>query len=407
MAKSPYYTVTVGDVNITELISSLDYEDLLKGDDMVVFKVKGLLIRNGDDEIFNTGKEWVFNFGFIDGLKSTKRRCVITETEFNYSAGRINLTVTARDLGYLLKRVSGTTVYKEKTASEIAEDIADKFGLEKDIEKTSTLYDYTAMGNKNFMQFLKDVAEKEGVKKDAKKGGVEVYVRGNKLTFKQRDLAIEATKMYIYGDGNSTIKSVDVQYNDTGSSGTNEVQTSGIDTETGEAYTTKVTNEDNKEATTGPEDVVFDVGGVLKENNGTNFFTTFDNQFVQGKTENVPAENKEEAEKKISKNQKDSKVQAMTLTLTVELDPTINAGDIITLAGVSVKHIGNWRITKVNHIINNGGGKTVMECNRNGAKKTSSVGDKKTQGDVNDSKGNEDGSIEKELPIFDVNGNKL
>lgn len=407
MAKSPFYTITVNGENITEKINSLDYEDIIKGDDLITFSANGLLINEAESDIFNTGVNWQFIFGFIGGVHSEKRKCIITNTEFDYNGGRVNLTITARDLGYLVKKVSGNFVYKNKTASQMANDIADKFGLQKDIDETSTLYDYTAIGNKNFMQFLNDVCLKEGTTKNSKKGGLEVYVSGDKLSFKNRDLSQNAKRIFEYGNPKSSINSVSIAYNDGQKDSSNEVQANGVDLETGEAFNATVKNEDNNETATGKKNIVFNVDGALISPLNKSVGNV--ENCISENIQNVPAENKTEAENKISKGQKDNKLQSMTLTLNIELDPTIKAGDIITLAGLSIKHIGNWRAEKVTHTINSSGGITVIEGVRNGAKAGSSKDAKDNTGEVNNSKGNENGKIEKKLDVLfsSQTGNKI
>lgn len=404
MAKSPFYTVVdkSSGTNITEYVTDIDYEDVIEGDDIITFTLKGLSMQKIDEDFLDTGRVWDFYYGFIGGVQSANRLGQITQSTIKYNKGKADVTVIARDLGYNTKRVNGSYVYKNKTASEIATDIASKFGLGTDIETTTKVYESVALGNKNFMQFLKDLALKEGSDIADSKGSIEVYVRGSILNFKRRDLSKEASRLYEYNNGSGKVMSLEVTYEDTGSTPTQSVTSSGVDTETGEIFTAKVSKEDNAEATTGNKDVTFSVDGVLQSPIiGTDAEGV--TSAIEGQCITVPANNEADAKSKITNTQKDSVSKAMKLTIRTELDPTIEAGEMITVSGISQKHIGNWRIHKVRDTINGSGGITTITAYRNGAKKSGTVSDKDNTGDTNNTTGNTDEKVTKDLNVVTFN----
>jgi hypothetical protein len=57
-----------------------------------------------------------------------------------------------------------------------------------------------------------------------------------------------------------------------------------------------------------------------------------------------------------------------TATLTLEGDPTIRVNEVVTIAGVYKRHLGNWLSTKVTHSIANSGYLTKIELLKNGSK---------------------------------------
>ena len=116
MAKSPVYTVIVekSGENVTEMISSLEYEDCLNEDDLVTINVNGAKIEVIDKDYFNIGSRLIFTFGFIEGLMSPKRHLEITETDFNYIGNRVDITIKGRDLGYSTKKLTSNFIFKNK-----------------------------------------------------------------------------------------------------------------------------------------------------------------------------------------------------------------------------------------------------------------------------------------------------
>jgi len=404
MAKSPFYKVLVekSGEDITEFISSITYEDCLAEDDLVTLAVEGVSFDVVDKDIFDVGKELVFQFGFIGGAASKKRHCVVTDSDCDYIGGKANMTVKGRDLGFYTKKVTSSFVYKNKTASEIAEDIAGKFGLEKKIEKTSKKYESLPMGNKTFMQFLKELAAKEGSEASDGKGTFEAFVRGKTLYFQKRDLSAKADRMLTYGDGDGVIKDFNISYEDASDGASESSSVSGIDVETGKPFSATAKAGDNKEATTGDKSLHFDVNGNLQAGLADAKSSS------SGKTVAAPATTEAEAKSKAGAINKDAKAKIMKATIEVELDPTWEAGQIVTIAGVAQKHAGNWKIEKVTHKVDGSGGASSLECYRNGAKKSASTTKGANSGATNNSQGSENGQVKKELESynFDVNGKR-
>lgn len=405
MAKSPFYKVLIEKTgeDITEFISSLSHEDCLQEDDLVKLSVQGVSFEVVDKDIFDIGVELVFQYGFIGAQASKKHYCVITESDCDYDGGRANMTVSARDLGFYAKKITSSYVYKNKTASEIAEDIAAKFGLEAKVEKTAKKYESIPMGNKNFLDFLKELAAKEGAEASSSKGTIEVYVRSKTLFFARRDLSKSADRHLSYGDGNGIIKDFNISNEDVTDGASESASVSGIDSETGKPFTATAKAGDNKEAATGDKSLHFDVNGNLKAGTGDAKSAS------SGKNVAAPAASEQEAKEKAGAANKDAKAKIMKATIELELDVTFEAGQIVTISGVAQKHAGNWRIEKCTHKVDGGGGSTSLECYRNGAKKAASTTKEANAGASNTSKGSEEGSVKKEIQVrnFDKNGNRI
>jgi hypothetical protein len=399
MAKSPFYKVLIeytGE-DITEVISSLSYEDCTKEDDFVTINVEAAEFDLVDRDVFDVGQKVIFQYGFIGGKSSKKKVAVITDSECTYSKKKAFLTVKAKDLGFYTKKLTSKLIYKDKTASEIAKDIASKFGLKSVIETTTIKYASLAMAGKTYMQFLKELADTEGSKSADTKGPINVCVRGDTLYFTRRDLSVKSTRTFVYGDGDGPVISFKTNWEDAPAGSASVVSASGVDEDTGKVIKSEAKQGDNKETTTGESSVNFDVNGVLKN-------TTLQSEAV-GKSVVVPAGSQGELDSVTGGIQKSKNAKVLKCTLEIDLDPTVEADIIITMAGVAKKHSGNWQIEKVVSKVDGGGGRTTLTGVKNGTMKSTTTDSSKNSGQQNKTQGDTDGKTEKEIKRFDTNGN--
>jgi len=260
------------------------------------------------------------------------------------------------------------------------------------------------------------LAQKEGALASNKKGNVEFYVRGNVLTFKRRDLSAESKRTFEYGDGNGIIKDVSVSYEDADNGASSGVASSGIDMQTGKPFKSKSTGADNKEATTGDKRLDFDVNSFLKTKKSTgpiDVAGVFNSGIGMGKDTDVgkhitiAALNKSDADLKTGGLQKQSAAKIMKLSITTEIDPTIESGQLITVYGLAQKHNGNWRIFKATHDVSSGGGESKLDCYRNGAKKSPTTTASTSAGKANTSQGNKEGNTTNKIRVYDENSKRL
>lgn len=406
MAKSPYYSITLekGNIDVTNYITSIDYEDCTDEDDLITLSVEGADISVIDKNWFDIGQKFNFIFGFIGGKNSGIRKGQITEIDFDYIATKVNITVKARDLGFITKKLSISKVYKDKTASEIVNDIANIFGLNADIQDTQKKYEIYATAGKSYNAIIKDLAQKEGASNDDKKGVWDSYIRGDTLSFKQRDLSVASKRLFEYCNGDSIIKDISVNYEDSEDGASTSVKSSGIDMDTGKPFESITKSADSKAATTGDKFNNYDVNSVLKGTTGGSNLSDVANA---GKTLVVPSNNKKDSDSKTSKQSKEKSDKILKLTASLELDPTINSGDIVTFSGLAQKHNGNWCIKKTTHKIGGSDASTDIECYRNGSKTSSSNNSTKSEGEANKTVGDKDGKTSSQIRVFDENSKRL
>ena len=104
-----------------------------------------------------------------------------------------------------------------------------------------------------------------------------------------------------------------------------------------------------------------------------------------------------------NKTENERFARTVAAAFVLELDPTVEAGDIITIAGIAQKHNGNWRIEKVTHSITGSPASTKIEAYKNATKKSITTGNNKTTASKNTTQGKSTGTTTKKIYSYDEN----
>lgn len=483
MALSPYYKVKLerNNVDLTNYVTGLKFEDSLKDDDFVTIQMDRMTIDFINQNQVVKGARVIFEYGFLNGKRSGQRFCVIKNIDYDYGT-TIKLTVKGHDKGSWMKKLGTKQIWKDMTASEIVKAIADMFGCQAVIDDTETRYTSMPQAGKTFHEFCRYLANKEGytqtdtvfkdknssqiqqlnkiaqdrwgisgfyeqastktgrkaieskykgkpiyqeilkgfdqaisinniqnVGKTYVKGAFEFYVRGNTLYFVKRDLSGDSKATYIYQDGNGIVKGFRVQTREAGdgSGKSSDINSQGINPETNELFEVKSDSKNTTETGLGDDMLHFDVMGELIPSN------LVDMTKLEGSKDYSTGNTESDVKKKTSSKKLKSSKNEVTATLALDLEPDRKAGDIITMAGVAVIHLGNWRVEKAAHDVTGQSG-TVLELVKNagnmGQGGTSGSSSNKSTGE-NSGNGNGDGTTnetgqEVDRIFFDVDGNE-
>lgn len=413
MAKSPFYKITLSDgTDVTNYITAFSYEDCTDEDDMIVLTCGNLPFSAIDKDLFAVGKKFDFIFGFIGGTKSKKGTGQICVEEYDYDEGvngnqqtntglKCVATIKAKDLAQqTIKKTPVTKDYSGMSSDEIVKDIANQHKLKFDVDA----FEKPQQGKKtntNVIGMLQSdllvgIAFQEGAKASDKKGNVKTYVKGDTIVFKREDLAKQSTRTYKYGDGNGVVVSAKITYEDDDKGGADaKVSTKGVDMETGEEFSSEIKKEDNQQENTQAK-VAFNVDAFKKGQVGQQeagkpkiVMQTLQSDPFVGIAFQMPANSKEDADKKITKANKAANSKKIKLTLITELDPTASADTIITMSGLAKKHSGNWLCKKLTHNIKGQDATSEWECYQT-----------TSGGGTNKSQGKSDGGTTKKLPFF-------
>ncbi|GAB4493402.1 MAG: hypothetical protein OHK0045_22860 [Raineya sp.] len=416
--KSPFYEIwlVVGseNINITDYIDSFDYEDCLNEDDMLTLKIQSNNFEFLDKKEVAVGKFVLFQFGYVGGLKSSLNKARITDIETTYDS-LVGITIKCYDMGTVMKKTTEQSIWKNKKASDIAKEIAVKYGLEAEVEETKKTYDTLPQGSKTDFQFLQYLANME------ENGSFRFFVKDNTLYFNKKNLKQDAKRLYIYKDNSATATMISFKpalRESSQKSSSEAVNIASFNPLKQEIIEVKLDNANTKEdVRLGNSVPRYDVNGNLiskgskshqkktkeQKNNASNSLVSpeFSITSLQDKAH--------------SKKKKQSE-KILTATLTIEGDPTLRADEIITILGVAKMHSGNWYIEKIKHTISSSGYITTLELLKN-AINTKGTGlainnsasvvalpngtpKNETQGQINN-------SSKKTIPRYDANGNKL
>jgi hypothetical protein len=199
MLKQPFYTILIVNSkgiykDVTDFTTSFSYEDCTSEDDLLKLSLQGLSVDDFDSEWFAVGREIHFQFGYLGGNASKLRLARITNIEHNYEKLN-NITITALDLGQIMKKAQSNAVYKNVKFSDVATKVAKAYNLKTDlIKETTTLYPTILQGNKSDFELLQYLAQKE------KGGDWRCYIKDDQLILNQIDLKKESDFTFVLGE---------------------------------------------------------------------------------------------------------------------------------------------------------------------------------------------------------------
>lgn len=180
--------------DISDRIEKFRYEDTAKEDNMVELKIKSdYAFQMADDNDIVTGAIIQFQWGYVGEVSSDVHEARITDVEVTY-ADRVQMIVRALDMGVAMKKATSLKIWRQKKASQIAQEIAVRYDLEALIDETDQVWDDIPQGNKSDFEFLKELSQKEA------DGDFVFYISGNKLHFVKRGVDKDAKWQFKYGE---------------------------------------------------------------------------------------------------------------------------------------------------------------------------------------------------------------
>lgn len=394
--KSPFYRVQVAETgeDLTARISSFSFEDSSEKDDKLEFTIAMRNIFEYDSDWFTKGTLLNFTFGYIGGLQSGKRVAKIANL-YPEIGKQLTAKVVAMDLGQFAKKNFASTLWKDKTLSEIASEIGGKYGLDLEIEKTSKKYELLPQGQKSDFDFLKNIALRENL---------DFRVSGDKMILEEQDLGRPSVRTYTYGEAPFIRFSPrhEETKNDTSSQ---VVSTTSVNPTNNQVQKSEATIDDEGKQKLGEYVIQYDADGNKKRVPKSKK----EAETKEGKTVMPKSDDKSENDKTVNRVQERKALASITGTLIIEGDPIIKANEIITIANVPNKYQGNWLIKTVKHSPSSSGYQTTLELAKNATKKP--VGnqtperatDKKQE--VNDTAGSAQNTASTQaVRKFDANG---
>ena len=367
MATTPFYKImTASGRDITENIEGFSYEESQEKDDIVSLTVRdasAALDLIGDKELMN-GARLTFIFGIVGGVQSARKIAVISTRNRRYTNRGVSLDIQATDLGLSLKKVEKSTVWNNKTISEIVQSIAESNGLEFSIDPTTQRYDYLPQQNKTDWQFIKYLA---GIEKN---GSVRFFIHQSKLYFTRLKLDAKAARLFDFATDGNVISFTINENGGTQSGAAKSVEAVSYDPINDKIYKSKSENGTTRDDVKLAEyDIVYNADGVevsrkpaLKKKGTTP-------EKEAGKIINVVGGSGQETQNTADKLKKEAALKALSATLTTYLDATLEPDTVITVSGVGAYDTGNYYVMSVRHEVKSGSpAVSVLELNRNATK---------------------------------------
>jgi phage protein D len=352
MVLSPFFRISVAETgeDITDLCDGLDYEESAEKDDLLNITIKTKNVFFVDEEWLAVGEKLYFLFGYKGGLQSGRYVATIADIDIDYG----NLTtikIKCSDAGAFAKNTTSNKIWKDVTATDIAEQLADKYELTLQATPTNKKYSQLPQGNKNDFDFLQEVAKKENL---------QFYIASDQLIFKPRDLLKPSIRTYSLGVDIIKFKPTTKTSKDSPSS--QAAQTTTLNPVDGTTKTNKATNTDKENA----------LQGVFTINYATGKTDKVSRKNDSKETETVlnASSDSSEAKKQIANKVQNSMQNAIKASLEVQGDPNLKVNEIITIGAVAKKHEGNYLITTVKHKINKSGYFCTIELSKNATGKS-------------------------------------
>lgn len=387
--RSPYVKVYLGrdgGKDISSWIEQLKFEDSVSKDNKVTFTI----FQHGvndllDDQVIRDKGEVFFQFGYVEGAASELHRAKITDVNVTYGT-TVRLEIEALDKGNVMKKSTATTVWKNVTTKQIAQKIADRYGMDLEMNFTGQTWKSLPQGGKDDLSFLQFLAKRE------EGGKYSVFIRGNTLYFAERGLKKDSAWTVIYGQDQDLISFKPRWKEKSASGGVNSVTVKSNDV-AGEEVSPKKKQTD---ASLGEKRVIIDtdanVLGITQDQVST-AFTGAKDAFGEvtkvdpksavkttGKAIVTAVENQTEAKNLGHHEQNKAALKVLTATLDIKGNPSIKPDQVITVGGVHKSHAGNWYVESITHTVDGGGGGKFMssvELNRNASKQGKTEAEKK------------------------------
>jgi phage protein D len=343
-----------------------------------------------DNKYFTKGSLIYYRYGYINWRMSSLRVAQITELEPVFGS-LPTWRLTADDLGVPMKRICSNTIYYDKTASEIAEIIGNKYGFKLFIEKTTLKRSVVATANRTDFQILKWLAATEGA--------WQAYITGDELYFYRKKLGTKSVTTFAYGD--YEVFTTTIEFVADVSADADEGAAIALDVETGKVYSGLDSNKDATEKALGDEYIrLYDpVSGKfaglevqkvikkLEESSGKmdtlisrysnssastadaiDYASSITGEFAKEFAGKISADAypKPELVMKRAKGKKEkSKKTILNCVVEAQLNPIITLDDIVTVTGIQKKYSGNWWVWEItDEIQGNSVATTTIKCGR-------------------------------------------
>ncbi|MBI5788693.1 MAG: phage late control D family protein [Candidatus Schekmanbacteria bacterium] len=336
--------------DITQKITNFVYEDCEDQDDLLEITLEGD-ITLADDPLLQEGNIISARWGYVDEWSDIKE-CVLKEPEYEFG-DTVRVKLKAYDNGAKLKGKSSQKIWKNKTYTQIAKELADKYKLKAIVDDTKEVIAGEPQGNKSDFTFLSYLADKIGY---------QFYIQGNELHFHKRNLNKKPLLTLTYRGKDGLLLSFHPKVKTQGSKGEGtETKAVGFDPMAKKAVIHEANDGNTNQTVLGKKTLMVD-GATGEEK--------YEAQET-GKIIPCPEQTKKDNQALAESVKQNAQLDQLEAEATVIGIPTIAAKEIIEIAGVGNKFSGNYYIKQVRHEIGAGGYLMTLDLKRNAVGKSS------------------------------------
>lgn len=361
VATNPVFTVVIfpsqadggGQINVSEHVISLAYEDHEAQLDKLTLDVDNFDLTNFDAPVWKAGNKLEVSWGY-DGNMSPPRTLRIQKV-----TGSTQLKVEALDEGCLMNRNHVVKTWERLTRSDVAKAIAEANGYTGErvfIDDTVELQQQVTQARMTDAQLLRDMAKREGF---------EFYIDFDGFHFHKRKLGQKPLRTFTYytDPGLGDVLSFNVE-NDLFTRKAGAMTAKGIDPKTGKPI---VVTADNVSAAAAGQTALAPTkkiiaGLAVNDGHPTGDFEKDTGSTTTNRTTEKTADS---ATRKVLGEFGKNQLCAAILTLEVRGDPSMIAKIVITVNGIGKTLSGNYYVTNVNHKVGAGFLQTI-KCRRDG-----------------------------------------
>lgn len=345
--------------DITQEIVSFSFEDNEHGMDVLTLTVTNRNNQFTDHPLFTVGNEITARWGYVDKLSPLKKT-VIKDLDYSFPENDApQIRIRAFDKGYQLSGREAQRVWKKPAPgirySEIAEQIANAYGMTPVVEETLTQHLRVVQSNQSDAHFLQALAAKARGQQGNGHAGYAFYVQDDELHFHPRRLEQPpALVLEYFTDRQSLLQSIRFQANGQGGKGSGtEVAAIGIDPRRKEATTHKANNQTTPERTSlGQRTYLVDPNsGEIRFREQETGHVVADATKSEGLFTPAAHEASQDVAEGRFKNAELQQVQATARTIGI---PDLKAKQNVEVRGIGQRFSGVFYVQSVRHIIADG-----------------------------------------------------
>ncbi len=335
--------------DITQKITNFVYEDCEDQDDLLEITLEGN-IALADAPLLQEGNLIRARWGYVDEWSDIKE-CILKEPEYEFG-DTVRVKLKAYDNGAKLKGKASQKIWKNKTYTQIAKEIAAKYKLKAIADESKTPVDSEPQGNKSDFTFLRYLADKIGY---------QFYIQGNELHFHKRNLDKKPLLTLTYQGKDGLLLSFRPKVKaQSGKGEGTETKAVGFDPMAKKAVVHEANDGNTNQTVLGKKTLLVD-GATGEEKYATQ---------ETGKVIPTPYQSVQENKNLSAGVKQTAQMDQLEAEATVIGIPTIAAKEIIEVVGVGSKFSGNYYIKQVRHEIGAGGYLMTLDLKRNAIGKT-------------------------------------